>query len=266
MNAVMMMAYNTTPEQLELTKAAVESVFAQDVEGGVELWFVDNGSTDHTWDWMRAMHSRSDRKIFAWRYPNNESPVAVVNRIMEGVFFDNQHVLGCANDVVLPPNFYRELLRWPRGIVTASMTNVNPIEQIAVSDFDCPGVHESGEVVAVNECTPMAVALIRKWCHDALVAKDGYFLDGGYFHYASDCDMALRLAACGIRGVQLSLPYYHYGSASWRLAAEGKGKEQTDKADIDRDYFTRKWGFAVDDPRYGESAGNINFRGERRDV
>ena len=32
-------------------------------------------------------------------------------------------------------------------------------------------------------------------------------LDTGFFHYASDCDMALRMASCGIRGVQLDVPY-----------------------------------------------------------
>ena len=57
----------------------------------------------------------------------------------------------------------------------------------------------------------MAVMLTRKWAYDALIAKDGFFLDEGFFMYASDCDMALRMASCGIRGVQLDVPYWHYG-------------------------------------------------------
>jgi len=53
-----------------------------------------------------------------------------------------------------------------------------------------------------------------------VVAEYGYFLDEGFWFYGSDCDLALRMAALGIRGVQLDLPYWHYGSASWKKAPE----------------------------------------------
>ena len=79
---------------------------------------------------------------------------------------------------------------------------------------------------AVSENTPMAVMMTRRWVYDALVVKDGYFFDEGFFNYASDCDLALRLAACGIRGVQLDMQYYHYGSASHRLAPPESGAAQ----------------------------------------
>jgi hypothetical protein len=69
------------------------------------------------------------------------------------------------------------------------------------------------------------------------------------------------MAACGIRGVQLNLPYFHHGSASWRQASPYVAKAITDQADVDRATFERKWGFRVDDERYGECARDINFRG-----
>ena len=118
------------------------------------------------------------------------------------------------------------------------------------------------EATAVSECTPMAVMLMRKWAHDAIVSQYGHFLDEGFVHYASDCDLALRMAGCGIHGVQLDIPFWHYGSATWRLAPEAEGRAMVQQADIDRDYFERKWGFRVDDPLYGQSAADINFRGE----
>ena len=46
-NAVLMCVY----QNLALTQAAVQSVLAQDVPGGVELCFVDNGSNDGTFEW-----------------------------------------------------------------------------------------------------------------------------------------------------------------------------------------------------------------------
>ena len=243
-NAVLMAVYNN----LALTKAAVESVLAQDVEGGINLWFVDNGSTDDTYAWALQL-AADNPHVWVWRNAQNKSPVKVANEFF-GLIYEKgyQHILGVPNDVVLPPNFYRELLKWPRGIVTASMTDQHEF-----------AIHL--EPRAVSEQTPMAVALVRRWAHDALVAKDGYLLDPGFFHYASDCDMALRMAACGIHGIQLDMPYYHYSSAALRRAPPAEARLHCQQADRDRDYFRRKWGFAVSAVQYGERCSDINFRG-----
>jgi GT2 family glycosyltransferase len=251
-NAVLMVAYNN----LELTKEAVKSVLAQDIP--ISLVFVDNGSTDGTFDWINGdllenhqytgMHT-----LDVFRNSKNESPVKVVNLLFERIYRDGyKNILGVPNDVVLPSNMYREMLRWPRGIVTASQTDSKLFMQYEAA-------------TAVNTCTPMAVAMIRKWAWQAFIDKDGYFLDEGMEHYASDNDLALRMAACGIVGVQLDLQYWHFGSASHRLAPKKDGDRMRERANQDRAYFQRKWGFAVDSSLYGESCGNINFRGERID-
>lgn len=244
MHPVVMCCYNN----LELTKVAVASVLAQDIP--VQLWIVDNGSTDGTREWLQDLAAtRPDHSIVAIYNAQNISPCRIANDLMARIFhLDYKTILGVPNDVVLPKNFYTQMLRSPRGVVTASFTHENPPPEIA-------------EARAVNENTPMAVALVRHWVHEALVAKDGHFFDEAFFHYASDCDLALRLAAIGIRGVQLDLPYWHYGSASWRLAPAEQGRAMTAQADVDRAYFERKWGFRVDDPEYGASAGDLNFRG-----
>lgn len=250
LNAIVMTVYNN----LELTKAAVASALAQDIEGGVHLFIINNGSTDGTKEWMDSLRDSDHNAISVEHFKVNASPVARGNNAAEEIFETHGYdkVLGMPNDVVLPPNFYRQLDRWPRGIVTASMTE----------DTAPPHVEQA---TAVNTCTPMCVALIRRWAYDALVAKDGHFFDEEFVHYASDCDFALRLASCGIVGVQLDIPYWHYGSASWKLAPEVESMAMREQADRDRAYFFKKWGFAVGDCQYGDSAGNINFRGERVD-
>ncbi len=236
MNPVVMIAYNN----LALTQKAVESVMAQDIS--VDFYFVDNGSTDGTWEW-------SETQPFAYqkRRPKNESVCKVANEISALVFEKSDYVLGVPNDVVLPSNCYSQLLRWPRGFVCASDNGQSD-----------PVVREAH---AVSENTPMGVMLTRKWAYDALIVKDGYFLDPGFFHYASDCDMALRMASCGIRGIQLDVPYWHYGSASHRLASQEEGDAMRRQADVDRAYFVKKWGFPVNALEYGQRAGDINFRG-----
>ena len=184
------------------------------------------------------------------RYQQNQPPTRVANDALFRQFTvrGSDYVLCAPNDVVLPKNLYREFLKWPRGFVTASETKDNP-----PPEFDT--------AMAVNECTPMAVVLIRRWAYEAIIAKDGFYLDERMAHYASDCSLALSMAACGIRGVQLSLEYFHYGSASWRTADPAEQRMAQLQADDDRAYFRQKHGFAVNDLEYGAMARDINFRG-----
>lgn len=251
-HAVSFLCYNRTPEQLELSKLALNSVLAQDI-GPMDIYIVNNGSTDETKDWLTRLcpigsNSIGDHWIYRTHHESNRSPIWVANRESEIIFARHNKVLGVPNDVILPANSYRLMNEWCRGFVTASGT-----EDRTFTLFD--------QARAVSENTPMAVMLTRKWAYDAIVAKDGYFFDEGYFNYASDCDLALRMAACGIRGVQLDLQYYHYGSASWRMLPDDEGRKQTDRADVDRAYFEKKWGFGVSSYEYGARAEDVNFKG-----
>jgi glycosyltransferase involved in cell wall biosynthesis len=254
-HAVLLFSYCQVPEQLELCKGAVASILRQDI-GLLDVLLVDNGSTQPVAEWFQYIHGLDNdqdvqHRIHTIRNRENVSPVKLCNRALAYLWsLGHEKVLCVADDVVLPANAYRLMNQWPRGMVCASMTEQR---EFPVTE----------EVHAVNECTPMALGIVRKWFYDALVAKDGYYLDEGYFHYASDCDMALRMAACGIRGVQLDLQYFHHGSASWRLLSESDGRKLTDVADIDREYFFKKWGFRVFDEQYVASALDINFRGEQ---
>ena len=162
----------------------------------------------------------------------------ITNEVLPLIFEHYPYVFLVGSDVFLPPNCFSEFLKWPRGVVTGMDIGQN-----------MPDVHEGKPV---SEGMLMNVMLLRKWAWEALIAKDGYFYDPNIFFYVSDCDLALRFAACGIRGIQLDTAYWHFGSASHRLAAPGVGKAITDQADVDREYFKKKWGFACDSPTYGE--------------
>lgn len=244
-----MTMYNRVPEQLALTKDAFASVLTQDI-GPLDIWLLNNGSTEPTREWLATLPAElGEHRIHVINVQDNRSPVALLNSLNDTLFgsYRYEYVLGVPNDVVLPTNLYREMLRWPRGFVTASETGENPPPRV-----------ESAQ--AVSENTPMAVMLIRRWAWDAIMSRDGYFFDPGYFCYASDCDLALRMASCGIRGVQLDIPFYHFGSGHWRMLPEQDGRRETDKADVDRAYFERKWGFACDSLEYGRCATDPNFR------
>lgn len=229
-----------------LTKLAVESALAQDVEGGVDLFIINNGSLDGTREYLDTI---AGPHVFVSHMAENISPVKLANMWLGSVFTEYREILCIPNDVVLPRNLYREMLKYPRGVVTASMT----------SDPNPPAFERA---TAISENMPMCVVMWRKWVYDAIVAKDGYFFDERLWHYTSDCDLALRLSACGIRGVQLDLQYFHVGSASHRLAPQEEGDRMRRQADVDREAFIAKWGWPVTAHNYGQAAMDLNFKGE----
>jgi hypothetical protein len=253
-HAVLMLAFDQVREQYELTVQALETILSQDI-GPLEVLLIDNGSTvpetfQH-FQMVRDLYWSKDEptRIHVVRNRENISPIKVENRALDYLWQrGHKKVLGVANDVMLPPNAYRLMEEWPRGLVCASQTRERIFPIIEKTE-------------AVNECTPAAVCIIRKWFHDALVAQECHFLDEGFFLYASDCDMAMRMKACGIRGIQLNLPYWHHGSAHWRLLSQEDGQKQTNKADADRAYFERKYGFRVDSPEYGQTPDELQFKG-----
>jgi glycosyltransferase involved in cell wall biosynthesis len=256
-HAVLLFAFDQVQEQHELTVQTLETVLAQDI-GDLEILLFDNGSTlRSTFEHFQMLrdlywHKEEGTKIHCFRNPTNISPCKLTNRALDYLWNrGHDKVLCLANDIMISPNTYRYLNEFPRGMVCGSMT----------TEKDFP---VTDNVSATSENTPMAMGIVRKWFYDALVAKDGYFHDENYFLYASDCDMALRMSACGIRGVQTDLQYWHHGSAHWKLLPQEAGMKETNKADEDRAYFVRKWGFPVFAPEYTAAAHDINFRGVAR--
>jgi glycosyltransferase involved in cell wall biosynthesis len=228
MNPILMIAHNN----LELTQAAVASVFSQDIP--TDLYLVDNASTDGTAAWLATLSAPAPHCLHLSANSTNISPIKIANDKFREIFTaGGEYVITMNNDQRIPSNCCRELAKWPRGFVSAS----------DIGQHELPPVREAQPV---SELTPFGVILIRKWAYDALMAKDGYFYDEGMFLYASDCDMAVRRIQCGIRGIQLDIPFYHYGSATHLLASEEEGKWIREQADRDREYFKAKHGFGVE--------------------
>lgn len=248
MNRIILICYNN----LEMTKQALASAMAQDIPD-LEIMVYNNGSTDGTGDWLESREWDEGKcEVEYVSHPVNYRPTHLCNVLLDDEFRapspPENHILCMPNDVVIPPNLYSQMLRWPRGMVTASETKENPPPFMAKSH-------------AVSECTPMALLLLRRWCYDAVMAHSGYFMDEKFVHYASDCDLALRMASCGIHGLQIDTQFYHYGSATLRKAPEADRHRMNREADQDREYFKQKWGFAVDAYEYGAAARDVNFRG-----
>lgn len=236
---------------VNLTRDAVKSVLAQDI-GDLEVYLFDNGSTDGTEEYFESLRNLpGPHRIIVDGSPTNISPNIVANRMLKEIFERHDKVLMAANDVVLPPNMYRMMSQWRRGMVTASQT----------TDRNFPVLTQAH---ASSENTPFALIMLRKWVWDAVVSQDGFFFDERYHMYCSDCDLALRVASCGIRGIQLDLPYFHEGSATLKLASSEEHAKMCQRADEDRQKFIAKWGFSVSSLEYGQMAVDLNFKAEAK--
>ena len=252
-HAVLFLTYLQVPEQLSLAQQAWASLVAQDV-GQLEIWAVNNGGSAEAKEWIDTLPNPNNSIIHPVHYEVNWPPTIVVNMMLAEIFEKEryEYVLNIPPDVILRKDTYSQMLKWPRGLVTASQTDDRNV------DINIPI-----EVVAVSECVPMAIALTRRWFYNALMARDGFFNDPQFALYCSDCDMALRMASCGIRGIQTNLPFYHYGSSSHRMLEPEKAQLITGRADIDRRLFENKWGFGVASLEYGQIGFDINFKGEK---
>lgn len=246
-HAVHILMYNQNEAQLELSKKTLASVLAQDIP--VSVFIINNGSDEATRKWLDE-EVKSTLHGFICHYDENICPLIAVNRALADTAWWNghDHVLCLPNDISIPTNLYREFLNSSRGVVTASMT----------TDPNFPYFEESK---AISENTPMCVVMWRRWVVDAVVSKYGYLFDESLWNYCSDCDLALRLCALGIRGVQLDLQYWHFGSASHRLVDPSIGNAMRAQADVSRSLFHKKWGFGVGDCQYVNSALDLNFKG-----
>ncbi len=230
-NAIVVMVYDRTTEQFELSVKAYESAVAQDMP--VDVFVLDNGSTcEATKDWLRKIEF-----AVKFRYEQNIAPTIASNAFLKELFkYGYDCVFGIPNDVILPPNLYRKMLEFPQDMVTPGMHGTNP-----------PAIME--EVHRIHGDIHMATCMIRKSAYDKMVAKYGYFFDENYFMYASDCDMKMRFADAGITTAQLDILCWHYGGASHRLGIGGSAAYA--QADRDREYFQRKWGHPISSEQYG---------------
>ena len=233
--AVLMPIYNTTAEQLRLCQQDLESVLSQDI-GPLDIFLVDDGSLPETGtrEWLAGLGDQvCGHTIHLHLEAANNGPLKAINSLLKSIFgpgSDCETVLAINSDVILPSNIYREMARWPEGIVSARVSydlNFRRVEQATLLS---------------KEAVLSPVTLIRKSAYQTLIDADGYFFDEQFFLYSSDNDLLYRMRLLGIKGAVLDIEHYHYESACHRLAKPEVASSIIDHAIKDAAYFVRKWG------------------------
>ena len=165
-NAILFFMYNQTPEQLALTQESYASILAQDIPGGIDLYIVNNGSTEPTVEWLNSLADSCPEhvNIVCFNYSENVSPVLLYNKYYDLIFADHPCILSIPNDVIAPPNLFSEMVQFPAGLVSAAVTE----------DRDFP---RNMKATGVHDRASLAVCLLRKWVYDALVSRFGSFVE-----------------------------------------------------------------------------------------
>ncbi len=241
-NAITVLIYDRTEAQYKLSRAAVESALSQDIP--VDVYIINNGSTcERTKEWLGEVAEPLGSSPVVYSYEQNLSPMKVSNMQLGFLFNAGyDHILGLPNDIIAPPNLYRKMLEREELLVTPGMHGTKTESHDPWTE-DVKRIH--GDI-------HMSAMLIRRQAYETLMQRDGYFYDEGYFMYASDCDLKMRLE--GIPTAQLDILCWHYGGASHRLAVGGQPYEQADK---DRAYFEKKWGHPIDSEQYGAKIAKL---------
>ena len=211
---------------LHLTKMAHASFLAQDLP--VDVIYIDNASTNGTAEWLS---SRPE----AMRIRNSvpKGVTASWNQGLRWLFTHGaEHALVCNNDVELSRHFYRTLLDDGGGLVTGVSSDRPPEEVPDTPEGKRPHPDFSG-------------FLIRKSVWDAV----GEF-DAGMVHYCSDGDYHLRCHQKGIDVYCLSLPFQHTRSSTLKMATAEEVAEIMHQAELDREFFTQKWGCPMGSQEY----------------
>lgn len=247
---------------LHLTRKAVATFQAQDIEGGVEILVVNNASSDGTNEWLQTQ-----KEVGHVYYAPPVSVAESWNRMLQVVFkWGAEYALVVNNDVELRPDTYRLLVDDGGGFVTAVGTRDAekikslPHDQLnQVTDeflrregaWGLPLSYPLPDPAAKRPHPDFSCFLIRREVYERV----GPFDEGFKIAFCEDCDYDLRLYKSGIRAYCLDLPFLHHGSATIKNADPAEVRKIQVQAQRNREYFKSKWGFEVGSPEYYQCLG-----------
>lgn len=194
---------------LELTKACVASILEHTTRP-FELILVDNGSTDGTPDWIRALEAQ-DARVRVLLNPTNRGVAGGRNdgiRASQGrflAFFDNDSTVGAGWDTIM----LSVLETRPRAGFVGRMGS-------AIFDYTQEGIRE---ITLLTEqplrCDVVSggATMIRREVFDEVGLLDEWSL-GEFWH--EDMEICLRAALAGWRSYAVRFPWLHATHSSYK--------------------------------------------------
>ncbi len=211
-----------------MTERCIRTLVAQDIEGGVQVLAIDNGSTDGTGAWLRTLRD----PIITQRYSRTRSLHVVWNEALRWAFEKMRlpHVLVVNNDVELTPETYRLLVADEGPFVTGV-------------GVDRRGQHGTGKQRRPHP--DFSCFLIRRECWERV----GPF-DEEFWAFYGDNSYHLRMERAGVQAVSLDVPFYHVASGTLKSVDFELREHICALAAQDKQKFIAKYGFTPTDPEY----------------
>ena len=208
-----------------ITRRCVDSALAQDI-GDVEVLVIGNGCVDGTIQMLSAKYWNEPRvRVIA--HAVMKSLNYIWNDAIGSAFISGaEHVLVINNDIVMRPDTYRLLVADGGLFVTG--VSVGSMSETVRIDTSSRSPHPA-----------FSCFLMREECWKRV----GGF-DEGFWAYASDLDMHLRMDKYGVDAYAIDVPFYHETSSTLRLVDNDTRDRLQKLADADRAYFKKKYGFA----------------------
>lgn len=215
---------------LAMTRATMESVAAQDIDGGVAPIVIDNDSGDCA-PFIRSLN------CVTMSYRPDKGLHYVWNRALTLAFthMDAQYVLVINNDIEMRPDTYRLLVADGGAFVTG--IGVDTRAQTAHTHVENKSLHPTFSCFLIRRETWQRVGQFNE----------------AFYAWAGDCDYHVRLHRAGIKAYALDLPFYHIGSGTLKHTKGSPEHERLCKiADADRATFERMYGCIPGEPAYEE--------------
>jgi GT2 family glycosyltransferase len=227
-NPIIMPVRNNLP----LTRKALKSCQAQDIAGGADIFIIDNASTDGTAQFLQIQRGDIAHIHFDPPLSVAESWNAMLNFVFNA---GAEYAFVVNNDIELHPSSYQYLVEDGGGFITLVGVRQWP------EHFDLPPDPQKK-----RPHPDFSAYLIRKWVWD----KVGKFDEGFKIAYCEDADYDLRMYKAGIRACCLDFPYIHHGAMTIKNAELSEVRKIQAQAERNREYFKKKWGFAVGSEEY----------------
>jgi len=240
-----MTIYMVTYNQLELTKLCLDSIFQNTDDVSYELYLIDNGSSDGTYEYFK-----NDKRIKLIRLQENTGLLLALHIFYEAGLDNGKFWMYMNNDVVVAP-------RWASNMLTCiksdpKIASVMPATnrsgaylslQAPMSLYDLESVQQFGERFNNSNsklwqdwvmCYGFTILFRPSFRH-----KMGYYEDCFYFpFYYSDADITISQTRAGYRTVQARDTYVHHFDGGHTTR-----QSKRDALAIGEKHFYERYGF-----------------------
>lgn len=232
-------------KNLEKTKACVESIFKYTKDIDFDLWLIDNGSPDETFEYYKTIEYDKLHILHLTEGRGIGIPEMNLSVNMLAKYF-----VYIMNDLVLTPNWLSNMLTVAKsdpkiGIVHPMSSNVSNRQLI---DFQFKNDEEMQEIAAKHNISDpkkweeriRIMTLATLYTKECMLAIGMPLYDVGFFHNFLDDDVVFKARRAGYKAVLAGDTWVHHNDDKLLLSEEER-KNFISEINFGRKLFKEKY-------------------------